>query len=99
MITAEVTPKDSKTTEAALALQNMGFEVLHIGQSITIKGEQSLFEETFSVKLVKKSRDVMPDLLKNTKTEFFESQNRPIIPEGLKSLMEDIVFPEPANLF
>lgn len=95
MLSAEVIPTPGKNTEAAMALQKLGFSILHIGQSITIAGKQKLFEQVFKTKLLKMSKDILPSLPPSTATEFFKPEKPPAIPEELKLLIRDVVFPEP----
>jgi len=99
MITAEVIPIAKKSTETAAALQHVGFRVLSIGESITIAGEQKLFEQFFKIKLLKLSKDILPGLPKPAETEFYKPETPPIIPDEFKSLIKDVVFPEPPEYF
>lgn len=99
MITAEVIPIANKSTETVTALQKAGFRVLSIGESITIEGEQRFFEQFFKIKLLKLSKDTLPGLPKPAETEFYQPETPPIIPDELKSLISDVVFPEPPEYF
>lgn len=99
MLTAEVIPAAKKSTEAAMALQRVGFRVLSIGESITITGEKKLFEQFFGIKLLKLSKDILPGLPKPTETEFYKPETPPIIPKEFASLIRDVVFPEPPEYF
>ncbi|MHA2233562.1 MAG: hypothetical protein ACXAB4_13855 [Candidatus Hodarchaeales archaeon] len=99
MISAEVIPIAKKSTEAAIALQRLGFRVLSIGESITISGEQKLFEQVFKVNLIKQARDALPNLPKSAETAFHMPETPPIIPDEFKSLIRDILFPEPPEYY
>jgi hypothetical protein len=99
MITAEVIPIAEKSAEAAKALQRVGFQVLSIGEIITIAGEQKLFEQFFRTKLLKLSKVILPGLPKPAKTEFFRPETPPFIPDEVESLIRDVVFPEPPEYF
>jgi len=99
MLTAEVIPIAKKSTEAAMALQRVGFKILSIGQSITITGEQRLFEQFFKTKLIKLSKNVLPGLEKPAETEFFRPETPLVIPSGFRSLIKDVVFAEPPEYF
>lgn len=99
MITAEVIPITNKSAEAATALQHEGFRVLSIRESITIAGEQKLFEQFFGIKLLKLSKVILPGLPKPPKTEFYKPETPPVIPNEFISLIRDVVFPEPPEYF
>ncbi len=60
VITAEVVPVKGKSTEAAMALQRLGFQVLHIGESVTVGAEQDRFEKVFDIDLLKTTKEVFP---------------------------------------
>lgn len=97
MITANVIPFSKKRTETAVALQHVGFRVLSIGECITIAGDQKLFEQFFKMKLLKLSKGILSYLPKSA--EFYKPGTPPIIPDEFKSLIRDIVFPEPPEYF
>ena len=62
MITAEIIPYVEKTPETVAALQKTGFQILSIRESITIGGEQKLFEHFLKNNLLKLSKDSFPNL-------------------------------------
>lgn len=99
MITAEVVPVKGKSTEAAMELQRLGFQVLHIGESVTIGAEQEKFEETFEVELVKTSKEVFPGLGADAEKTFLKPDGPVVLPEKLKTLVEAVHFQEPPDLF
>lgn len=99
VITAEVVPVKGKSTEAAMELQRLGFQVLHIGESVTIGAEQEKFEETFEVELVKTSKEVFPGLGADAEKTFLKPDGPVVLPEKLKTLVEAVHFQEPPDLF
>ncbi|MFW9897073.1 MAG: hypothetical protein ACFFD7_14805 [Candidatus Thorarchaeota archaeon] len=99
MITAEVICFPNKINETALILQNVGFKILYLGETLTIGGDQNIYESTFKIKLLKKSKSTIPDLSNHTKTEFFEPEKHIIIPDVYKSLIKDLIFAEPPEFF
>ncbi|MFX0041084.1 MAG: hypothetical protein ACFFCY_17440 [Promethearchaeota archaeon] len=99
MITAEVICFPNKKNETALILQNAGFKILSLGESITIGGDQNLYERIFRIKLYKKSKSIIPDLSNHTTTGFFEPEKHIVIPDEYKSLIKDLIFAEPPEFF
>lgn len=94
MLTAEVVPIPEKNV-VALALQRQGFKVLSIGETITIGGELSLFEKFFAIKMERRSKDG----LLGAKIEFYKPATSPLIPDEFKSLIKEVLFPEPPEYF
>ena len=99
MITAEVVPAKGKSNEAAIALQKLGFNILHIGESITIGAEQGKFEEIFKIELMEISKEVFPRLGADAKKTFHKHDGPIIIPEKLKTVIQAVYFQEPPDLF
>lgn len=99
MITAEVIYFPNKKNETAAILQKVGFRILSLGESITIGGDQNLYERTFKIKLLKKSKSTIPHLSNHTKTEFFKPEKHFVIPDAFKSLIKDLIFAEPPEFF
>lgn len=56
IISAEIEPMPNKANQAAIALQRMGFKVLHIGLTISVQGPQSLCESIFNVSFETRKR-------------------------------------------
>ena len=99
VITAEVVPVKGKSTEAAMALQRLGFQVLHIGESVTIGAEQDKFEEIFKIELIETSKEVFPGLGADAEKTFHKPDGPVVVPENLKPLIEAVYFQEPPDLF
>ena len=95
-ITAEnleaFSPSEQTLAVAIRRLRELGFEVAPSGVTLTILGEPVLFERVFGIKLA----------LEGNAQEGFttvRSAGHPVIPEALEGLVEEIVFPEPPELF
>lgn len=97
MLTAEVIPSGEKNA-LALKLERHGFRVLSIGETITIGGEPEIFEKFFKVKMEKRSKDVLPGI-PGTAKEFYMPKTPPVIPEEFRSLIKEVLFPEPPEFF
>ena len=98
MLTAEVIPIGEKNV-IAMALQREGFGIISIGETITIGGELEIFEKFFGVKMDRFTKDVLPDIDSMTEVEFYKPMTPPIIPDKYKSLIKEILFPEPPEFF
>jgi hypothetical protein len=67
--------------EASRKLQERGFEVLQVGPtSLTISGDQGLFEDTFGTALETKSTNVMPSDIEGAETAYYDAK-KPISSE------------------
>jgi hypothetical protein len=94
LISAEVTPLPNKATQAAQALQRLGFRILHIGPTISVQGSRSLWKSTFHVSFKSHKKTTLAEAeVKTTypKAQFEVTQ----IPSELKTLISDIAFVEP----
>jgi len=99
VITADVIPFENKSTETAKAMQQSGFRIISIGESITVTGDLALFEGFFKINLIKKSKDTLPGLTRPAMTEYYEPEKTPTIPAEFKFLIRDVTFPEPPEFF
>lgn len=96
MLTAEVIPIGEKNA-VALALQQQGFNVISIGEVIIISGEKEIFEKIFKFKLGKHSKAVLSGI--PPEIEFYKPLTPPVIPDKFRSLIKEILFPEPPEFF
>jgi hypothetical protein len=98
IISAEVEPISGQANQAALALQRLGFRVLHIGPTISVQGPESLWNSAFHVsfKPVKKSigRDT------GTEVTYYKPSNEEVqIPAAVQNLVARVMFVEPPEYF
>jgi hypothetical protein len=98
MLTAEVIPIGEKNA-VALALQRQGFRVLSIGETITIGGEREIFEKFFKMKMERQSKDVLSCIPGTAKAEFYRPVTPLVIPNWFKSIIKEVLFPEPPEFF
>lgn len=98
MLTAEVVPIKDKDF-VALKLQEQGFDILSISDTITIKGSPEKFENFFKMKMEKTSKSVLPGISDSAKAEYYKPLTQPSIPEEFKSLIKDVYFLEPPEYF
>jgi len=98
MLTADVIPIKEKNV-VALKLQEQGFDILSINETITIKGSLEKFEKFFNMKMEKTSKSVLPGISGSAKAEYYKPITPPSIPEEFKSLIKEVFFPEPPEYF
>ena len=98
MLTADVIPLKDKNV-VALKLQEQGFDILSIGETITIKGSPERFEKFFNMKMEKTSKSVLSGISDSAKVEYYKPLTPPSIPEEFKYLIKEVFFPEPPEYF
>jgi len=98
MLTADVTPLKDKNV-VVLKLKEQGFDVLSIGETITIKGSPERFEKFFNMKMEKTSKSVLSGISDSAKVEYYKPLTPPSIPDEFKSLIKEVSFPEPPEYF
>ena len=98
LIPAEIEPLPNQTNQAALALQRLGFQVLHIGPTISVQAPQTLWESTFNVSFEEETQTVIAEI-ESEVTYLRAITDNLIIPEGLESLISDVMFVEPPEFY
>ncbi len=95
-IGAEVVPQPGKAVEAAIALQKLGFRVLHVGNtSVSVQGPESFWREHFSVTFESRSKPQHPFSQQGTATYRRPVQDAVPVPVGLSELVSSVAFVEP----
>ena len=97
-VAAEIEPLPSQSNQAALALQRLGFRILHIGSTISVQADRSLWESTFNVSFKEEKKTVMAEIESEVTylRAITETQH---IPEELKSLISELMFVEPPEFY
>lgn len=98
MLTVEIVPTEDKNV-VAKKLQEQGFDVLFIGETITVAGPPERFEAFFNMKMEKISKSLIPGISDSTKVEYYKPLTAPSIPEEFKPLIKEVLFPEPPEYF
>jgi hypothetical protein len=98
MISAEVEPSPGQEKQAAMQLQRMGFNVLHVGSTISIQGSKNLWESTFKIEFEPQQKKVMQEL-EGTQTYYRPKTDTLLIPSELESSILNVYFVEPPELF
>jgi len=98
-ISAEIIPKEGKAEEAAKALQKLGFKILHVGVTISVEGQESLWKSEFKVCFRTKERERLPEV-EGTRVDFRVPELDEIaIPARLQHLVSLVAFVEPPQFY
>jgi len=98
-IAAEITPQSGQAKAAALALQRLGFRVLHIGPTISVEGPETLWQSVFDVSFKIQSKDILRDMPGGETTYRKAITDDMAIPADLQPLISDVAFVEPPELY
>jgi hypothetical protein len=99
IISAEIESLPNQAKQAALALQRLGFRILHIGPTISVEGQQSLWESTFNVSFEPQKKTVLAEMEKGEVT-YQKAQIENIhFPKELQGLIAEVMFVEPPELY
>lgn len=98
LISAEIEPLPNQANQAALALQRLGFRILHIGSTISVQAPRPLWESTFNVSFEEKQKTVMPEIERDV-TYLRAVTDHLVIPEGLDGLIAEVMFVEPPEFY
>jgi hypothetical protein len=98
LISAEIEPLPNQAYQAAMALQRLGFRILHIGPTISVRAPRSLWESTFKVSFEEEKKTVMPEIGSEV-TYLRGVTDRLVIPEGLRNLISEVMFVEPPEFY
>lgn len=97
-IAAEVVPTDpQRARQAAKALQQKGFRVLHVGGSISVTGPRERWESVFDVSFVAGTKTVQGEL--GREASYVRAEPTSVqIPADLTDLVAGVAFAEPPEL-
>lgn len=99
LIAAEIEPVPKRVNEAALALQRLGFRILHIGPTISIEGLQSLWESTFNVSFEARKKTVLAEVEGGEMNRQGTLTQSMRILGHLPDLNADVLFVEPPEFY
>ena len=98
LISAEIEPFPNKANQAAKTLHRLGFKILHIGSTISVEAQRSLWESTFSVSFQKKKKITIAEI--ESEVIYLSPITDSLsIPEELKSLIAEVMFVEPPEFY
>lgn len=98
LISAEIQPLPKQEKQAALALQNLGFQVLQVGTTISVQAPRSLWESTFNVSFKEEKKTAMAEI-ESERIYLRAVTDKFIIPQKLESLISEVMFIEPPEFF
>ena len=99
-IPAEVMPVPGKSNAAALALQRLGFRVLHIGLTISVEGSESLWNSVFGVSFETRKKRVVPEIEEGGDVTYRRAIAENLkIPADLEHSIADVAFMEPPEFY
>lgn len=97
-IAAEVAPIDSAHAgQAARALQQRGFRVLHVGGSISVEAPRAAWHDTFGVVFATRTKTVQPEIDRDVSYPRADPSTLRV-PSELADLIADVAFVEPPDL-
>jgi hypothetical protein len=99
MISAEIQPLPSQAQQAAKALQNLGFRILHIGPTISVQAPRQLWESTFNVSFVPHRKTVMPEIERGEVAYQRAVTENLRIPVQLQNVIAEVMFVEPPEFY
>jgi hypothetical protein len=98
LVSAEIAPIPSQANQAALALQRLGFRILHIGPTISVQAPRSLWESTFNVSFQVERKTTQAET--NSETTYLRAiTDDLVIPEGLEGTVSEVFFVEPPEFY
>jgi len=97
-IAAEVEPMPERAMQAAQALQQQGFRVLHVGPTISVEAKESLWRTTFGCAFETVTRTVSRETGQTVSCRRFAGDDV-TIPEALHTVIRSVAFVEPPELF
>ncbi|MDA4848625.1 hypothetical protein [Hoeflea poritis] len=100
LVSAEITPQASKSEQAARQLQQSGFRVLSIGETISVDGSPALWTSRFGVQFETTGEEAAPGSFPGGS----EPRQVPIestlsIPQDLESFIKGVSFVAPPEFF
>jgi hypothetical protein len=98
LISAEIEPRANQAHQAALALQRLGFRVLHVGPTISVQGPPSLWKSTFHVSFEPAKKTVVAE--SGTEVTYQRAVADTLhIPPSLNHLVGQVMFVEPPEYY
>jgi hypothetical protein len=99
IIPAEVLPLPKQTQQAVRTLENLGFRILYIGQTISVEAPESLWEAIFNISFIDRQKTVMPEIGIKDVTYSEAVMDNFQIPAQMQDLIAEVMFVEPPQLY
>ena len=98
-ISAEIEPAPQRAQQAALALQRLGFRIMHIGATISVQAPRSLWETAFNVTFEQRKKTVIAEVA-GSETTYLSALTEDVpIPTELQDLIVAVAFVEPPEFY
>jgi hypothetical protein len=98
-ISAEVEPLPDRANQAARALQQLGFHILHTGTTLSVEAPESLWVSTFNVSFEQGKKGALPEVVEADITYRKPVVKDMRIPAGLQDSVADVMFSEPPDFY
>lgn len=98
IIAAEIEPLSNQVEQSALRLQELGFQVLDVGLTISVQAPQSLWESFFKVSFETQEQPSVEPGVPSRSFQRAITDNLQI-PETLQSSISNVFFVEPPRWF
>ncbi len=99
IIAAEVLPLLKQSHQAVVALENLGFRILYIGQTISVEAPESLWRAIFNISFINRQKTVMPEIGIEDVNYLEAVMDDFQIPAQMQDLIADVMFVEPPELY
>jgi len=99
VVLAEVEPLPDEANRAALALQQLGFRIMHIGPTISVQGPKSLWESLFNVSFEPRTNTSVAEI-KGSEVDYEKALVTDMrVPRELQDLVSEVTFMEPPEFY
>jgi hypothetical protein len=98
VVAAEIVPQPDRAQSAARALQQLGFQVFHVGSTISVQAPARVWEDVFHVSFVQKREDRLA-ISPGSSVERAVPQGPAQIPPSLSELISEVLFVQPPELY
>lgn len=98
-IAAEVEPVAGEAQAAAQKFEQLGFDVHHVGATVSVEGSKKRWEEVFEVRFEKREKESLRGVEGIRATYYWPRSGAPAVPPVLEDLITDVHFQEPPEYF
>jgi hypothetical protein len=95
VISAEIEPASNQAQQAARALQQLGFRVLHIGLTISVQAPRALWEQTFGVSFETRRKTTISGVEDSEVIYYKPTTDVVSIPATFRDIIAGVYFVEP----
>lgn len=99
LVSAEVVPAPSRAIDAARALERLGLRVLHIGPTISARGQASLWASIFNVSFERRTKPHMREVEGGEVAYLAARTEQMLVPVELHDMVREVMFVEPPEFF